>query len=100
MADVDKALDQLSGPLSRKVLCWQFEIFGDARFVCLCKLSNGHLFNLRKTRTYRNVRQIIQPTCPTQIAIGERQPSAPDARQFDPATLLPLEIVHVSLGIL
>ena len=32
------------------------------------------MYNLRKTRAYRNVRQVIQPARPTRVAIGERQP--------------------------
>ena len=49
LAYLDKALEQLFGPLTRKVLRRQFEVFGDARFKRLCNLSKGHLPSLCKT---------------------------------------------------
>ena len=58
---------------TRKVLRRQWEGFGDARFERLAGLSNGHLYNLRASRTYRNVRRVWHRTRPTPIAIGVRR---------------------------
>ena len=63
----------MSGPATRAVLRRQWEVFGDARFERLARLSNGHLYNLRKSRTYRNVRRVVERTQPTSVAIGVRR---------------------------
>ena len=57
-AGVDEQLGQMSGAATRKVLRRQWQVFGDPRFERLSELSNGHLYNLRKSRTYRNVRRV------------------------------------------
>ena len=73
LARLDAALGQMSGPATRAVLRRQWEVFGDARFERLSGLSNGHLYNLRKSRTYRNVRRVVDRTRPTSVAIGVRR---------------------------
>ena len=73
LARLDAALGQMSGPATRAVLRRQWEVFGDARFERLAGLSNGHLYNLRKSRTYRNVRRVVDRTRPTSVAIGVRR---------------------------
>ena len=77
LAQVDAQLGQMSGAATRKVLRRQWEVFGDARFERLARLSNGHLYNLRASRTYRNVRRVWHRTRPTPIAIGERRRPQP-----------------------
>jgi len=59
LAEVDAALGQMSGAATRAVLRREWELFGDRRFERLSKLSNGHLYNLRKSRTYRGVRRVF-----------------------------------------
>ena len=56
LAEVDAALGQRCGPATRAVLRRQFELFADERFERLARLSNGHLYNLRKSQTYRRKR--------------------------------------------
>ena len=73
LARLDAELGQMSGPATRAVLRRQWEVFGDARFERLARLSNGHLYNLRKSRTYRNVRRVVDRTRPTSVAIGVRR---------------------------
>ena len=73
LARLDAELGQMSGPATRAVLRRQWEVFGDARFERLARLSNGHLYNLRKSRTYRNVRRVVERTRPTSVAIGVRR---------------------------
>lgn len=73
LAEVDAALGQMSGAATRALLRRQWQVFADARFKRLCRLSNSHLYNLRKTRTYRNVRRVIEPTHPAGVAIGVRR---------------------------
>lgn len=80
LAQVDTALGQMSGAATRAVLRRQWQVFADARFERLAGLSNGHLYNLRKTRTYRNVRQAWDRTRPTSVAIGIRRRPQPQGR--------------------
>ena len=76
LADVDEAYGQMSGLATREVLRRQFEVFGDARFARLATLSNGHLYNLRGSATYRTKRTVWTRTRPATVDIALRQ--APD----------------------
>ena len=80
LAEVDRDLGQASGPATRKVLRRMFEVFGDPDFERLAKLSNGHLYNLRKSRTYRAVRTVVEPTRPSRVPIGQRRRPDPQGR--------------------
>ena len=76
LADVDEAYGQMSGLATREVLRRQFEVFGDARFARLATLSNGHLYNLRGSPTYRAKRTVWTRTQPTTVEVA--LPQAPD----------------------
>ena len=80
LAQVDAELGQMSGAATRAVLRRQWRVFGDARFERLAELSNGHLYNLRRSRAYRNVRRTWERTRPTGVAIGERRRPDPRGR--------------------
>ena len=80
LAEVDEDLGQMSGAATRKVLRRQYHEFGDARFERLAGLSNGHLYNLRKTGIYRNRRRVWQRTRPTAVHIGVRRRPDPRGR--------------------
>jgi len=80
LAEVDAILGQASGPATRKVLRRMFEVFGDRDFERLAGLSNGHLYNLRRSRTYRAVRTTVEPTRAAKVAIGERRRPDPRGR--------------------
>ncbi len=41
---------------------------------------HGHLYNLRKSRTYRSVRQVFARTRPASVAIGLRRRPEPKGR--------------------
>ena len=80
LAHVDAELGQMSGAATRALLRRQWRVFADARFERLAGLSNGHLYNLRRSRTYRNVRQVWDRTRPTAVAIGVRRQPEPRGR--------------------
>ena len=80
LAEVDTALGQRCGPATRAVLRRQYEVFGDARFARLAGLSNGHLYNLRASRTYRSRRSVFTKTRARVVAIGERRKPRPDGQ--------------------
>ena len=64
LAAVDEAHETLSGPATRKVLYREYFEFGDARYERLASLSVAHLYNLRKSRRYRDRRLCYQKTRP------------------------------------
>ena len=81
LAEVDRAMGTLSGPATACVLRRQRDVFGDARFERLAKLSVGHLYNLRNSAGYRAQRVVLTKTRPTKAAtIGTRKAPAPEGR--------------------
>ena len=60
LAAVDAALGQMSGPATRALMRRRYAVFGDTRFERLAGLSNGHLYNLRRSATYRRRRAAIR----------------------------------------
>ena len=80
LAQVDAALGQMSGPATRVLMRRQYEVFGDRRFERLAGLSNGHLYNLRRSLSYRHQRTTLTHTRPTPVAIGERRRPCPNGR--------------------
>ena len=80
LAQADEIGGQLCGPAACEVLRRQYEVFGDARFKRLSRLSVSHLYNLRRSRTYRTQRTTLHHTKPTAARIGERRRPTPDGR--------------------
>ena len=77
LAEVDEAYGQPSGPATKVVLRRMYEVYGDERFARLASISNGHIYNLRKTREYRTGRLTFRKTRPTPVAIGVRRKPQP-----------------------
>ena len=73
LAAVDAAMGQMSGPATRALMRRQYEVFGDERFERLAGLSNGHLYNLRRSVTYQRRRTVVAKTQATHNAIGQRR---------------------------
>lgn len=80
LAEVDDAHDTLSGPATRQILQREFERYGDKRFERLAEISVAHIYNLRKTRSYREKRLRYEKTRPVQISIGERRRPDPQGK--------------------
>jgi len=80
LARVDEAHETLSGPATRRILQREFQEYGRAEFARLASISNGHLYNLRRTTRYRQRLRNFQKTRPTAIAIGERRKPDPQGR--------------------
>jgi transposase InsO family protein len=76
LAAVDEAHESLSGPATRHILKREFEVYGKPEFERLAELSNGHLYNLRRTPRY-GLRS-YEKTRPTAVSIGERRKPAPN----------------------
>ena len=78
LASVDEAHDRLSGPATRHILKREFEVYGRPEFERLARLSNGHLYNLRRSPRYGL--RTYQKTLPTTVPIGERRKPEPNAQ--------------------
>ncbi len=73
LAQVDQAHDTLSGRATRHILQREFAIYNKPEFERLARISNGHLYNLRKHLRYREQLRHYEKTRPATIPIGERE---------------------------
>lgn len=80
LAEVDALHGTLSGPATRKLCERAFEVFGDQRFIRLAAISNGHLYNLRRSAGYQRQRRTVDKTRPSPVRIGERRKPFPEGR--------------------
>ena len=80
LAEVDEAFGQLSGPATKVILRRMLEVYGDERFERLAHISNGQIYNLRKSREYRTGRLTFRKTRPAPVAIGIRRKPQPDGQ--------------------
>ncbi|RCN57173.1 DDE-type integrase/transposase/recombinase [Acidiferrobacter thiooxydans] len=80
LAELDALHGALSGPATRKLCERAYEVFDDARYERLARISNGHLYNLRQSQTYRRVRGAVDKTHPVKVNIGERRKPRPEGR--------------------
>jgi transposase InsO family protein len=80
LAQVDEAHETLSGPATLKILYRAVYDYGDRRFERLAAISVAHLYNLRKSRSYRERRMHYEKTRPVKVAIGERRRPDPQGR--------------------
>ncbi len=80
LAAVDEAHETLSGPATQKIVYREFHEFGDRRYQRLATISVAHIYNLRKSRAYREKRMHYQKTRPVQVSIGERRRPDPQGR--------------------
>ena len=80
LAEVDEAFGQLSGPATKVILWRMRHVYGDERFERLAWISNGHIYNLRKSRTYRTGRLTFRETRSTPASFGVRRKPRPDGQ--------------------
>jgi hypothetical protein len=80
LAGVDEAHETLSGPATQKILYREFYDYGDERYQRLATISAPHIYNLRKSRVYRERKIIFQKTRPVKVTIGERRRPDPQGR--------------------
>ncbi|MEF8834490.1 MAG: hypothetical protein V5A42_06480 [Halofilum sp. (in: g-proteobacteria)] len=78
LASIDADHGTLSGPATRKLCHRAWHVFGEARYERLAAISNGHLYNLRHSRTYRRQRGPLDITKAVSVAIAERRKPRPD----------------------
>lgn len=80
LAEIDALHGALSGPATRKLCERAYNVFSDPRFERLAKISNGHIYNLRRSRTYHRRRGNVEATRPVKVSIGERRKPSPERR--------------------
>ena len=80
LAGVDEAHETLSGPATQKILYRELHDYGDTRYERVAGISVAHIYNLRKSRGYREKRIQYQKTRPVQVSIGERRRPDPQGR--------------------
>jgi len=80
LAAVDEAHETLSGPATQKILYREFYEYGDERYRRLSTISVPHIYNLRKSRAYRDRKICYQKTRPVRVSIGERRRPDPQGR--------------------
>jgi transposase InsO family protein len=80
LAAVDEAHETLSGPATQKILYREFYDYGDKRYDRLATISAPHIYNLRKSRLYREQKICYQKTRPVKVGIGERRQPDPQGR--------------------
>ena len=70
----------MSGPATQKILYREFYDYGDERYQRLSTISAPHIYNLRKSRVYRERRGSLPEDRPVQVSIGERRRPDPQGR--------------------
>lgn len=79
LAELDALHGNLSGPATRKLAERAYQLFGDARYQRLGRISVAHLYNLRRAAGYRHARgAVCQKTHSVQRPFGERRAPQPN----------------------
>lgn len=80
LAQVDTAHNILSGPATRHILKREYQNYGHSDYVRLSGISVSHIYNLRKTFTYRTHTQVFTHTQGKKNTLGERRKPEPNGR--------------------
>ena len=78
LAATDEAHGTLSGAATKKLFERAYLVFGDVEYERLAKISVSHIYNLRRSTTYKRKRVVFNNTNPTSIKIGERRKPYPN----------------------
>ncbi len=79
LAKTDRLHNDLNGVAIKK-LCERAYLRGDEHYERLAGISVSHLYNLRQSKTYRNIRTHKDCTRPVKRAIGTRRRPAPEGQ--------------------
>ncbi|WP_252179128.1 transposase family protein [Endozoicomonas sp. 4G] len=79
LAATDQLHNGLNGAAIKK-LCERAYVQGDQSYERLKDISVSHIYNLRKSQTYRNIRSPKDVTKPTKRAIGVRRKPRPEGQ--------------------
>ena len=90
LAEVDEAFGQMSGLATCEILRQAFVVHEEPRFERLAGISRSHVYNLRRSRTYRAKRTTWTKTRGANVAIAVRRAPEPNGLPV----LLPVDTVH------
>jgi transposase InsO family protein len=77
LAEVDRAHGWLSGPATVRIFQRESQQFGKVEYARLGEISVAHLYNLRRSPSYRKLAAKWEPTRPAATTIGERRKPDP-----------------------
>ena len=80
LAQTDELHGTLSGHATKKLSERAYQIFGECEYRRLADISVAHLYNLRRSGTYKRVRTHFTKTSPRPSLIGERRKPRPNGR--------------------
>ena len=80
LAQTDELHGTLSGPATKKLCERAWMRFGQAEYARLAGISVSYLYVLRRSSSYRQVRQHFEKTRPTVSHLGERRQPQPNGR--------------------
>jgi transposase InsO family protein len=72
LAITDELHGWLSGPATKKIMEREYEVYGHLKFENISRISVAHLYNLRRSNTYRGMTRRFSKTKPIVSRIGER----------------------------
>jgi len=72
LARTDELHAYLSGPATKRVMEREYGVYGQTEFGDISKISIAHLYNLRRSNTYRRMTRRFTKTKPAAPKIGER----------------------------
>ena len=72
LARTDELHEWLSGPATKKIIERECEVYGHSEFGNISRISIAHLYNLRRSNTYRGIVRRFTGTKPAVPKIGER----------------------------
>ena len=80
LASMDKRHDTPCGPTMKKLCERAWCVFGEPEFERLAKISVSHLYNLRKSSTYKKRHRHFEKTKSKRSSIGERRKPRPGGK--------------------
>jgi transposase InsO family protein len=72
LARTDELHGWLSGPATKKVMEREYEVYEHLEFENISRISVAHLYNLRRSNSYRAITRRFTRTKPSVVKIGER----------------------------
>ena len=80
LVEIDKAHEQLSGGLTKKLLERAYKVYNLKAYKRLSTISSSHIYNLRKSRSYIDKRRHFEKTKSSSVKIGKRKKPKPNGK--------------------
>lgn len=80
LAKVDELHQTPSGPMVKKLCERAHELFDAKEYERLSGISVSHLYNIRKSKCYTNLRRNFEKTRPKAVSLGERRKPQPEGK--------------------